>query len=122
MAVRLNERAFRHAQDLIADGMSVPCERGDWSSHRPSADDENRFIEARGFEEYGRWYLGLDDDASPETKGRYSFPFGDFEAVHRCGVLAAEARSGQRKHLDIERAAAHLHGMTEALRREPAAR
>jgi hypothetical protein len=30
-------------------------------------------------------------------------------------VLAAESRAGQYKDLDIERAAAHLHGMLEAL-------
>ena len=48
-----------------------------------------------------------------DTKGRYEFPYGDFEKVHRCGVLTAESRAGQYKHLDIENAAAHLHGMIE---------
>jgi hypothetical protein len=36
--------------------------------------------------------------------------------VHRCGVLAAKSRAGQRKYFDIESAAAHLHCMLEALR------
>jgi hypothetical protein len=35
-------------------------------------------------------------------------------------VLSAESRAGQYKHLDIERAAAHLHGMLDALRKKPA--
>jgi hypothetical protein len=30
-------------------------------------------------------------------------------------VLAAESRAGQYKYFDIENAAAHLHGMLEAL-------
>jgi hypothetical protein len=30
-------------------------------------------------------------------------------------VLSAERRAGQYKHLDIEHAIAHLHGMTEEL-------
>jgi hypothetical protein len=31
-------------------------------------------------------------------------------------VLSAEVRAGQRKYNDIETAAAHLHGMLDALR------
>ena len=46
---------------------------------------------------------------------RYKFPYGDFNNVHRCAVLAAEARAGRYKHADIELAAAHLHGMLEEL-------
>jgi hypothetical protein len=45
---------------------------------------------------------------------------GDFEKIHRCGVLAAEARAGQDNFTDIELAAAHLHGMLDALMRERA--
>jgi len=59
--------------------------------------------------------LGINDEKSEQTKGRYEFPYGDFENVHRCGVLTAESRAGQYKHFDIENAAAHLHGMIDAL-------
>ena len=51
-----------------------------------------------------------------DEKGRYSFPYGDFENVHRCAVLSAESRAAQYKHDDVEAAAAHLHGMLEAAR------
>jgi hypothetical protein len=54
---------------------------------------------------------------APLRKGRYKFPYGDFQNVHRCGLLAAESRAGQRKYHDIELAVAHLHGMLEALQR-----
>jgi hypothetical protein len=50
------------------------------------------------------------------TKARYKFPFGDFEKVHRCGVLSAESRAGQYKHHEIELAAAHLHGMIDEMK------
>ncbi len=33
--------------------------------------------------------------------------------------MAAESRAGQYKHLDIERAAARLHGMLDELRDAP---
>jgi hypothetical protein len=46
----------------------------------------------------------------------HKFPYGDFERVHRCGVLAAESRAGQCKYHDIELAVADLHGMLDALR------
>jgi hypothetical protein len=115
MGVKLNNRAFDHAKDLISDGQYVLDDRDAWSEHQPSASDENRYIDQHGYSDYARWYLGVDDDEEPDTKGRYKFPYGDFEKVHRCGVLAAESRAGQRKYNDIELAAAHLHGMLDAL-------
>jgi hypothetical protein len=115
MGVKLNNPAFDHAKDLIREGQYVLDDRDAWSEHQPSTLEENRYIEQHGYSEYGRWYLGVDDDESPDSKGRYKFPYGDFEKVHRCGVLAAESRAGQRKYHDIELATAHLHGMLEAL-------
>jgi hypothetical protein len=57
----------------------------------------------------------VDDEEGEDTKAHYKFPYGDFEKVHRGGVLAAESRAGQRKYYDIELASAHLHGMLDAL-------
>jgi hypothetical protein len=74
-----------------------------------------RFIDEHGLAEYARWHLGVDEEKLADTKGRYKFPYGDFRNVHRCAVLSAESRAGQYKHTDIELAAAHLHGMLDAL-------
>jgi hypothetical protein len=87
----------------------------DWSEHQPSAQQENEFIEKHGYREYGRWFLGIDDEYPEDSKSRYKFPYGDFDTVHRCGVIAAEVRAAQRKYIDIEVAAAHLHGMLDEL-------
>jgi hypothetical protein len=114
MAVKLNRGAFDHAKELIDDGKFVFDERDAWSEHQPSAQQENAFIERHGFEEYSKWYLGINDEKSEDTKGRYEFPYGDFKNVHRCGVISAESRAGQYKHFDIERAAHHLHEMIDA--------
>jgi hypothetical protein len=116
MPVRLNRVAFDHAIELINKGKFVFDERDAWSEHRPSAQQENDFIDRHGFEEYAKWYLGINDDKAERIKGRYEYPWGDFNDVHRCGVLAAEGRAGQYKHFDIENAAAHLHGMIDALK------
>jgi hypothetical protein len=114
VAVELNRRAYEHARELINSGKFVFDDRDAWSDHQPSAQAENEYIQEHGIAEYGRWYLGIDDEKGEDTKGHYEFPYGDFARVHRCGVLAAESRAGQYKHYDIETAAAHLLGMMEA--------
>jgi hypothetical protein len=111
--VKLNRPAYEYAQELIRSGRRVIDDRDAWSEHQPSADSENEFIAEHGWGAYGRWHLGVDEDQGEETKAHYKFPYGDFEDVHRCAVLAAESRAGQRKYTDIELAAAHLHGMLE---------
>jgi hypothetical protein len=116
MATKLNRTAYEHAQQLIRDGHAVIDERDDWSEHQPTAEQENRFIEQHGWGEYAKWYLGIDGSEREGTKGRHKFPYGDFENVHRCGVLAAESRAAQRNYDDIAKAAAHLQGMLEEVR------
>jgi hypothetical protein len=115
MGVKLNDRAFEHAKEFINKTQYVYDDRDAWSEHQPTAVEENRFIEQYGYDEYALWYLGVDSEAPRDTKGHYKFPYGDFRRVHRCGLLAAESRAGQRKYYDIQRAVAHLHGMLEAL-------
>ena len=88
MAVKRNERAFDHARDLIAVGKYVIDDRDAWSEHQPSARQENDYIERHGIAEYARWHLGIDDEVDENRKGRYKFPYGDFQDVHRCGLLA----------------------------------
>jgi hypothetical protein len=117
--LKLNRRAFDNARQLVVKGNIVYDERDAWSGHRPSPEKENEFLRAYGFDEYGKWYLGIDDEKNPETKDAYEFPYGDFAAVHRCGVMSAESRAGQYKHYDIEKAAARIHGMIEELYAKP---
>ena len=101
MAVKLNQTGIRHARSLVRDGKVVRDERDAWSEDAPSAQDENDFIEKHGWGEYSKWHLGVDDDMDRDTKGHYSFPYGDFAKVHRCAVISAESRAGQFDHDDI---------------------
>src|SRR5688572_29355598 len=114
MTVKLNERAYRYAKEVVRDGDVVIDEPEAWSAHRPSAVQENQYIEEHGLSAYGRWFLGIDDEHAGDTKDHYMFPYSDFENVHRCGVLSAQARAAQHQYTDIELAAAHLHGMLDA--------
>jgi hypothetical protein len=113
MAVKLHVSGFDHAKKLVVEGKVVHDNRDAWSEDQPSTVEENKFIEAHGWREFGEWHLGIDDQKPEETKERYSFPYGDFVRIHRCAVLSAESRAGQYKHRDIELAAAHLHGMID---------
>jgi hypothetical protein len=108
MTVKLNERGYQYAKRLIQEGKFTDDERGAWSDHHPSTRTENQFIETNGFFEYGKWFLGVNDEYRAETRRHYEFPYGDFESVHRCGILAAQSRAGQSKYFDVESAASDL--------------
>jgi hypothetical protein len=108
MTTRLNTKAVEQARSLIKHGKVVQDERSDWSDANPSADEENTFLEKHGWDEYARWHLGVDEDKSEETKGRYSFPYGDFSKVRRGGVISAESRAAQNDYDDIATAAKEL--------------
>ena len=117
MSVKLHRSGFEHAKKLVNEDRAVLDDRDGWSDHQPTATQENEFIRRYGIQEFGRWHLGIDDELEEDNKGRYKFPYGDFSDVHLCAVLSAESRAGQYKYHDIQSAAAHLHGMLEAVRR-----
>ena len=120
MATKLNQEAVEHARQLIEKGRVVRDERDQWSEHQPSAQEGNASIEKHGFHAYAQWYLGVDEEKPEDTKERYTFPYGDFERVHRRGALSAEVRAGQYKHHAIERATAQLRNMLDASKNESA--
>ena len=108
MTVKLNNRAYEHAKRLIGEGKFIDDEREAWSDHHPSTQAEEDFIKKNGFSEYSKWFLGVNDEYGEESRRHYEFPCGDFENVHRCGILAAQSRSGHEKYFEVENAAADL--------------
>jgi len=82
--------------------------KGAWRGDQSSTTQENEFVRAYGFEEYGKWHLGLDNRHSLHSKSHYKFPFGDFKAIHRCGLLAVKARAHEYGYFEIEAAADQL--------------
>src|SRR6202035_4073861 len=79
-------------------------------------------IEEHGWAAFGKWHLAEDDEIAVHNRSRYKFPYGDFKDVHRCAGLSAESRAGQYTYVEIELAAAHLHGMLGELMPEPDAK
>ena len=120
MTVKLNNRAYEHAKRLIEEGKFIDDDRDAWSDHHPSTRAENEFIEKKGFFEYSKWFLAINDEYGQDKIRHYEFPCGDFENVHRCGILAAQSRAGQSKYFDVENAAADLLAVIDKQARKKA--
>ena len=112
MSATLNSAAVTFAKKLIKYG-KFKNDSGHWGQHHPDADAENTFLKKHEMEEYGRWHLGLDNSMGDDTKGHYKFPFGDFDTVHRDGLVAAKERAAQQGYHDIEKAADELLELLE---------
>jgi hypothetical protein len=106
--IRLNAAGLAFAKDLINHGRVVADGKGAWRENQPSATEENEFIRVHGFGEYAKWHLGIDYRYAENTKRRYRFPYGDFENVRGCALLAMKSRAAESNHHDIEGAAVHL--------------
>ena len=102
----VNDEGVEHARQLIDSGQ-VDTET-EWSDAAPSASDENDEIDDDSFAEYARWHLAIDPDKGERTKGRYRFPYGDFDKVLRSALIHAKARAAQNDHDAIEQAADDL--------------
>ncbi len=85
----------------------------DWGEVQPTASSENAFLESHTWDEYAEWFLGLTEDASDETKGRYAFVYGDFRRVHRTGLIACVYRASEWRHKEIEQASHDLLQMLD---------
>src|SRR5689334_5608799 len=99
----VNDDAVKYARKLIDQG--AYDDKTEWSDAAPSADDANREIDKDSFDDFARWHLGINRDASEGTKGRFAFPFGDFEKVNRAALIHAKQRASQNGHDDVEKAA-----------------
>ena len=82
--------AVTKARELIRAGKVSESES--WEG--PSASAENAFLEAEGFEEFGKFYLGRNSEAGEDTKAHYRYPFSDdFKTVSINGLRAIRAGS-----------------------------
>jgi hypothetical protein len=112
MLMQVRKESVEFAKDLIRDG-KVDKE-SDWSEAQPSTEEENNYLDDHSWDEYANWFLATDEEEGDEgEKGYYSFPYGDFEVVHRDGLNAAKQRAGQYDHTDVEEAADELLSMID---------
>lgn len=103
---RVNQEAVDQARELIDAG--TYDDDTAWSQAAPSPADGNDELDDEGWEQYARWHLAIDPDASERTKKRYHFPYGDFSTVNRAALIHAKQRAAQNDHSEIEQAADDL--------------
>src|ERR1700712_4140863 len=111
---RVNEAAVDRAKKLIDAG--TYDDDASWSDAAPSTDEGNQVIERDGYDGDGAGHLGIDPDASEDTKGRYAFPYGDFSTVVRSALIHAKQRASQNDHDEVEKAADDLLQRLDAKR------
>jgi len=114
-AISVNPAALEFAQQLIREGRVRFDQKRAWKRDQPSIAQENDFIRAYGLEEYSKWHLGIDNGHHSGSKAHYKFPLGDFNAVHRCGLLAVKARAHEYGYTEIEAAAVRLVETLESI-------
>ena len=100
---KVNDDAVRKAKQLIDSG-DYDTET-EWSDAAPSTDEANDYLDEHGYDGYGEWHLGIDTEASEETKDRYGFPYGDFSVVNRAALIHAKQRASQNDHDEVQKAA-----------------
>jgi hypothetical protein len=102
----VNQAAVKKARQLI-DARRYVLD-SDWGDAQPGAEAENVFLEKHSWDDYAAWHLGLTEGANDETKARYAFVYGDFQRIHRTGLIACVYRASEWRHKEIELAAHDL--------------
>lgn len=107
MSIDLYDEGLDYAKKLIGEGRYV-VDKGDWGEVNPGTQAQNSFIEEHGLHAWSLWHLGVRPDAPRETKEAWAFPYGDYENVHRAGLMAAEERARQYGDESVRLAAGQL--------------
>lgn len=125
MAIKLNEKGFRHAQSLIKEGEFECCKglegeykelharkcKSLWKEHQATQDEINKFLITHDLKEYGQWFLGINTDIPENNKDRFVFPYGDLKIVHQDGIEYIEDEARRAGHEEIADAARQLYDM-----------
>lgn len=107
MSIELYDQGFDYAKRLISEGRYV-ADEGDWGEVNPGTEAQNAFIDEHGLHAWGLWHLGVRPDDPRDTKEAWAFPYGDYQNVHRAGLMAAEERARQYGYESIRVAAVQL--------------
>lgn len=88
----ISSKAKSHVDSLISEGKVNTA--APWSF---TGADGNKLLGPNGddWSNYALWHLVENTDAEPETKARYSFPYGKNGEVYLSGLEAVARRAGQ---------------------------
>ena len=100
---KLNSKGYDNALALVkADKVDRDSS---WSF---TAADGNELLGDEDWENYGKWFLGIDSEADRETKGYYGYPYGKDGKVYRKALIATRQYAGRFNLTDIFDAAGKL--------------
>lgn len=89
---KTNPKGIAKANSLIASGDILRPDT--WK--RPTAEMENAYLEANGYDKYCLWFLGVDPELDKDTKGYYGYIFtSDFKTIDRRGLSAVRQFASQ---------------------------
>lgn len=106
MALRVNTRATAFAEDEIGAGHYRTNTL--WNDVRPSDSAAERFRAASRPDDYARWFLVEDTAVPADSPARFQLPIGDFNSIHRSGLMAARDYAEQHGLDDVAEAADEL--------------
>lgn len=105
MALQLNADAVVFAEKMIEDGNYRINTM--WRESQPS-EKARADLMARGWGEANKWYLGIDPTAPEGSQARLRLPVGDFNNIHRSGLIAARDEAQRQGDDAISEAADEL--------------
>lgn len=114
MAIILNRSGFEHAERLIKEGEFETFD-ADWHEERPTPDEVGNFINTHYIQEYGLWFLAINDQYPDTTTEYYEYPHGDLKEVQRCALVHSMIHAEKNGHKEIAHAAKKLIDMIDAL-------
>jgi len=112
MAIKLHHPGYDRAVDLIEDG-EVETVHINWQEEKPTQDEVVHFINAHFMDEYGLWFLGVDDKFEKSTKEHYVYPHGDLKIVQKSAILEAIKQAKAKGDHEIAKAAENLLEMLD---------
>lgn len=110
MAIHLHQRGYNFAKQLIQDGNFNAEDSWNWNE---SEDGDQLLGNEEDWDRYAKWHLAWDDEASPETKARYSYPFGKDGKVYASALSAIRSYAGRYDHKTVYDAAGRLQDMID---------
>ena len=106
MAIRLNQQAVEHAQNLIKGRQYE--RNSDWSEAQPSAQEENNFIDQNGWEAFAKMAPSVRHRGERRDQESRQVPLEDFKKLHRSALVAAKKRAGSEDYNDVQSGADRL--------------
>jgi len=114
MAIILNKSGFDYAVRLIQEGEFESFD-ADWQEEQPTPDEVGNFLNTHYIQEYGLWFLGINDQHADTTKEYYEYPHGDLKEVQRSALVHSLAHAQKNGHAEIAHAVKKLIEMIDAL-------